>query len=82
MQNYPNPFNPGTVIGYRLPENCAVRLIVFDILGREVATLVNEKQVPGNYEVTFEAKNLPSGVYFYRLIADDFVQTRKLVVLH
>ncbi|MCB0732925.1 MAG: T9SS type A sorting domain-containing protein, partial [Ignavibacteriae bacterium] len=85
-QNYPNPFNPSTTIKYQLPTNVKsetanVKLIVFDILGRQVATLVNQKQNPGNYEVQFDANNLPSGVYFYKLTAVNFVETKKMVLL-
>ncbi|HEY9165681.1 MAG TPA: T9SS type A sorting domain-containing protein [Candidatus Kryptonia bacterium] len=68
-QNYPNPFNPNTVINYQLVENSFVRLKVYDILGREVKSLVNERQTAGSHNVTFSASNLPSGVYFYRLSA-------------
>jgi hypothetical protein len=80
-QNYPNPFNPATSIGYGISNTEFVTLKVFDILGREVAVLVNEKKAPGSYEVKFDAAGLASGVYLYRLSAGDFVQTRKMVVV-
>ena len=88
-QNYPNPFNPTTTISYTIPkvetQNLAslqnVTLKIYDILGRKVATLVNEKQIPGKYSVQFNASNLPSGVYFYTLRAGNFVQTRKMVFM-
>ena len=69
-QNYPNPFNPSTIIPYGVDTNTNVSLIVYDILGRKVKTLVNEIKNPGKYEVTFRADNLASGVYFYRLVTD------------
>jgi hypothetical protein len=80
-QNYPNPFNPSTVISYRLPVSSNVTLKVYDVLGNEVATLVNEEKQPGNYEVEFNASNLPSGIYFYKLQAGDYNQTKKMVLL-
>ncbi len=83
-QNYPNPFNPSTVIGYRVEgigDRVWVTLKVYDILGREVATLVNERKAPGNYEVRFDASGLSTGVYLYKLTAGQFVQTRKMVVV-
>jgi len=80
-QNYPNPFNPGTIINYQIPVNNYVTLKVFDVSGREVATLVNEELKPGTYEVTFDGSNLPSGVYFYKLTAGDFSETKKLLLL-
>ena len=80
-QNYPNPFNPNTVISYRLPVNSNVTLKVYDILGNEVVILVNEEKQPGVYEVEFDASNLSSGIYFYQLKADGFVQTRKMILL-
>jgi hypothetical protein len=82
-QNYPNPFNPGTVIGYQLPVSGHVQLKVYDVLGREVATLVDEFKPAGNYNYTFSIINytLPSGVYFYRLSSNGSVQTRKMVYL-
>jgi 1,4-alpha-glucan branching enzyme len=70
FQNYPNPFNPVTIINYQLPTDNYVSLKVFDILGREVATLVNEYKKAGSYNIEWNGKNLPSGVYFYRLVAN------------
>ncbi len=80
-QNYPNPFNPSTEIGFRVSGLGIVSLKVFDVLGREVAVLVNEVKEPGEYSVTLEASHMSSGVYFYRLRAGDFVETKKLVLL-
>lgn len=80
-QNYPNPFNPLTVVSYQLPVASDVRLVVFDLLGREISTLVNERKKPGRYEVTFDASGLSSGVYLYRLTAGTIVQTRKMVLI-
>ena len=85
-QNYPNPFNPSTKISYTIPFVGTslmkfVQLKVFDILGNEVATLVNEEKSAGRYEVSFNAAGLASGVYIYRLIADSFVETKKMVLL-
>ena len=81
FQNYPNPFNPATVVRYRLQTASEVRLVVLDVLSREVAVLVNDRKAPGTYQVAFGALGLSSGVYFYRLTAGAFVQTRKMVVL-
>jgi photosystem II stability/assembly factor-like uncharacterized protein len=80
-QNYPNPFNPSTTIKFDLPQSSNVRLSVFDLLGREVSVLVNEKIEAGYHSVEFNASNLSSGVYFYRLQAGDIVQTRKLLLI-
>ena len=80
-QNYPNPFNPATRIQYALPENAQVKLTVYDMLGQRVAVLVDKKQTAGFYEIGFQATSLPSGMYFYRLNAGGFVETRKMVVL-
>ena len=80
-QNYPNPFNPTTVINYQLPASSFVTLKVYDILGREVATLVNGRQNAGYYNATFNAVQLSSGIYFYRLQAGSFTETKKLVLL-
>jgi photosystem II stability/assembly factor-like uncharacterized protein len=81
LQNYPNPFNPNSDIRYQISEVSIVKLAVYDILGHEVAVLVNERKAPGTYQVRFEGSSLPSGVYFYRLQAGDFVQTRKLLLV-
>ncbi len=80
-QNYPNPFNPNTIIEYQVSSSKKVSLKVYDILGREISTLVNEVKAPGTYEVQFDASYLASGVYFYRLTAGEFVQTRKMMVI-
>ncbi len=82
-QNYPNPFNPTTTITYDIPAGTYghTSLRVYNILGREVATLVNETKAAGTYHVTFDASKLPSGIYFYRLQSGSFTQTKKLVVL-
>jgi parallel beta-helix repeat protein len=80
-QNYPNPFNPSTTIRYAVPKTVNVELKVFDILGREVKTLVNETKNPGYYEVQFNASNFASGVYFYRLKAGDYIKTGKMLLL-
>jgi hypothetical protein len=80
-QNYPNPFNPSTTIMYDLPKDSRVSLKVFDILGREVTTLVNEDQKAGRRSVEWNAIRLSSGVYFYRLEAGNFVSVKKLLLL-
>jgi hypothetical protein len=80
-QNFPNPFNPTTVINYSLATASNVRLKVFDILGREVATLVNERKPAGNYSVRFNGANLASGVYFYRLETENFTATKKMMLV-
>jgi photosystem II stability/assembly factor-like uncharacterized protein len=79
-QNYPNPFNPRTSIGYRLPSRSYVTLKVFDLLGCEVATIVNGRKESGEHSVTWNAGNLPSGIYYYRLTAGTLVETKKMVV--
>jgi hypothetical protein len=80
-QNYPNPFNPVTVIGYQLPVSIEVTIKVFDLLGREVATLVDGRQSAGVHRAEFDASHLASGVYIYRITAGDFVQSRQMVVV-
>lgn len=80
-QNYPNPFNPSTVISYRLPGSGDVTLKVYDLLGREVATLVNEEKPSGTYEVTFDASGLSSGVYYYQIKTDGYLETKKMILI-
>ncbi len=80
-QNFPNPFNPSTIISYQLPIGGNVTLKVFDILGNEIATLVDEFKPAGKYETEFNAASLPSGVYFYQLKAGDFIETKKMLLL-
>jgi len=80
-QNYPNPFNPSTTIQFALPKRSFITLKLFDMLGREVTTLVDEDMQPGVHKVVFDAGKLPSGVYFYRLQAEEFTQTRKLMLV-
>jgi pimeloyl-ACP methyl ester carboxylesterase len=80
-QNFPNPFNPSTTIKYKLPVSGNVTLKLYDVLGNEIATLVNEEKSVGVYEITFYAGNLPSGVYFYQLKTNEFVETKKMILL-
>jgi len=80
-QNYPNPFNPATTISYSIPKDGLVTLKVYDLLGREIASLVNEHQTAGNYSMEFTARDLTSGIYFYTLTSGSFVDTRKLILL-
>jgi len=80
-QNYPNPFNPTTNIKYQITNNKLVTLKIFDILGKEVETLVNEKQNAGTYEVTFNASQYSSGIYFYKLTTDNFSDTKKMLMI-
>lgn len=86
FQNYPNPFNPSTVISYQLSATSMVSLKIYDVLGREITTLVNEIKAPGIYEIQFNTESLagnslPSGIYFYQLRAGSFVQTRKMILM-
>ena len=80
-QNYPNPFNPSTTIKYSVPKQSFVIMKVYDALGREVSTLVNEEKMPGDYSIMFNAKSLSSGIYFYVMHAGKFYQTKKLILL-
>lgn len=81
QQNYPNPFNPVTVIAYQLPADSKVSLKTYDILGNEVAVLVEEEKQAGSYEVKFDATSLASGTYIYRIVAGEFVNTKKMVLI-
>jgi hypothetical protein len=82
-QNYPNPFNPVTKIKFEIPANSVGQtfLSVYDILGREVQILVNEKLQPGTYDVSFDGGNLNSGTYFYKLSTGNFAETKKMVIV-
>ena len=80
-QNFPNPFNPSTEILFDLPEDATVSLVVYDVLGREVARLVQEELRAGTHRARFDAQGLPSGIYFYRIQAGDFAQTRCMTLL-
>ncbi len=81
QQNYPNPFNPTTTISYSLPLKSQVELAIYNALGESVMQLVNEEKPAGSYEVNFNATNLPSGSYFYRLRAGTYVKTKKMVLM-
>jgi hypothetical protein len=80
-QNYPNPFNPSTTISYTIPEKSLVSLKIFDLLGAEVVELVNSELEPGVYKSDFNASGLTSGIYFYRLETNTFVETKKMMLL-
>ena len=80
-QNYPNPFNPSTVIGFKLAVNSFASLKVYDLLGREAATLVNENLKAGTYEFDFDGNKLSSGVYYYKLATGSFVETKKMILI-
>ncbi|MCH7516212.1 MAG: T9SS type A sorting domain-containing protein, partial [Bacteroidetes bacterium] len=80
-QNYPNPFNPSTKIRYQLPQESKVIIKLYDILGAEVITLLNEKKEAGVYEVNFDGGGLTSGIYFYRFQAGNFVETKMMILL-
>lgn len=80
-QNFPNPFNPSTKINFGLKKSSNVEINVYNILGNKVATLVNEFKPAGNHSVLFNAKNLSSGIYFYKIVTNEFVQTRKMLML-
>jgi len=80
-QNYPNPFNPATNIEFTIPQTSNVRLIVYNQLGQEITTLVNEQLPAGSYQVDWNAENKPNGIYFYRIFAGDYVGTRKMILM-
>jgi hypothetical protein len=81
FQNYPNPFNGRTIIKFNLPKHTFVTLKIFDILGREIETLVNDKMIPGVYELTFSNHKISSGIYFYNINTESFTSTKKLIIL-
>jgi hypothetical protein len=80
-QNYPNPFNPTTTISYDVPKQSLVNIKVYDIIGREIAELVNDQHAAGAYKILWNAKGYASGVYYYRITAGDFVSVKKLVLV-
>jgi Secretion system C-terminal sorting domain len=80
-QNYPNPFNPTTKIKFGLPKAGLTKLIIYDLLGREVQTLINKELETGYHEINFDAGNFTSGVYFYRIQSGDFIQTKKMILM-
>jgi hypothetical protein len=81
QQNYPNPFNPSTKIKYQLPKECKVLIKIYNLLGAEVQELLNENKEPGIYEIEFNAEHLPSGIYIYRITTDNYLNTKKMVLL-
>ncbi|MCW9095377.1 MAG: T9SS type A sorting domain-containing protein [Ignavibacteriaceae bacterium] len=81
LQNYPNPFNPVTNIKYEIPDFSFVAIKVYDILGNEIVTMVNEEKAPGNYGIVFNANGLSSGVYFFKINSDHFSDTKKMILM-
>jgi len=80
-QNFPSPFNPTTTVKYQIPEISFVTLNIYDVLGNEIASLVNEEKPAGNFEVEFNATDLSSGIYYYKLVAGNFVDVKKMLLL-
>ena len=80
-QNYPNPFNPATKIEYQIPQRSFVTINIYDVLGNEIVSLVNEEKSAGSYEVEFNGNDLPSGIYFYQLQEGNFLDTKKMVLI-
>ena len=80
-QNYPNPFNPNTIISYELQVTGFIKLAVFDLQGREIETLVNQKQDAGKYEIKFDGSGIASGVYYYQFKTDGYVETKKMMLV-
>jgi photosystem II stability/assembly factor-like uncharacterized protein len=80
-QNYPNPFNPGTIISYQIPTTNDVKIILYDAMGRELKTLVDKQQIAGSHKIEFDGTDFPSGVYFYKLIAGSFNETKKMILI-
>jgi len=81
LQNYPNPFNPSTKITYNIPQRSNVSLKIYDVLGKEITTLVNEQKEAGTYSIRFDAAKLSSGVYIYSIQAGDFFESRKMILM-
>ena len=80
-QNYPNPFNPSTKINFSIPKQGLVSLKIYDVLGKEIMTLINEQKTAGSYEVDFNGINLASGAYFYRLESSEFVDIKRMILI-
>ncbi|MCI0448948.1 MAG: T9SS type A sorting domain-containing protein [Chlorobi bacterium] len=80
-QNYPNPFNPAANIKFDIPKSAFIKLVIYDVIGREVSVLVNEQLSAGSYKADWDASNYPSGVYFYKLQAGDYRETKKMVLV-
>ena len=80
-QNYPNPFNAKSKIKYQISRTGPVKIQVYDILGRVIESLLNEKKNPGQYELIFDAADLPSGTYFYRMETEGYIETRKMILI-
>ena len=80
-QNYPNPFNPTTKISFNLPEAARVKLVLYNSIGQKIKELVNENKEAGNYSVEFNAGNLPSGIYYYRIVTGNFTDVKKMILL-
>lgn len=80
-QNYPNPFNPSTTINYNMPKSGHVKITVFDVLGNEIATIVNENKIAGTHQISFNAGNLASGIYFYKMQAADFTEVKRMTLI-
>lgn len=80
-QNYPNPFNSVTKIKFSIPKPDIVKINIYDVLGNEIQTLLNDYETTGSYEVEFDASRLPSGVYFYRIISGNYSETKKMLLL-
>jgi len=80
-QNYPNPFNPNTTIRWQSPVGSWITLKIYDVLGNEVSTLVNEYKEAGSFEINFNASGLPSGIYIYRISVGDFTQAKQMILL-
>ena len=80
-QNYPNPFNPSTIFTYQVPKKSYITIKVYDILGHQISTLVDEEKNAGSYSIIFNSKNLPSGIYIYQLISNEFISTNKMILI-